>query len=173
MGLRYEFLFAAVPCFSWNRFVDPVMWGCTFALLGAAILGPQIYVTPIFGLTPTNWLEITLYTSGVLTSHPVIAWNIYKYDKVERIASSCSSAWFFSHRSYRDKTGMMRPCFEAAKPLYPLVSLFIISTTWAYLSPNFILKHDPRVFFMITGTIFSNFSVSWCALETCTSLPYS
>lgn len=136
------------------------MWGCTFALLGAAILGPQIYVTPIFGLSPTNWLEITLYTSGVLTSHPVIAWNIYKYDKLGKISSSCSSAWFFSYRSYRDKTGMMRSCFEAAKPLYPLVSLFIISTTWAYLSPNFILKHDPRVFFMITGTIFSNFSVS-------------
>lgn len=70
---------------------DPVMWGCSLALLFAAILGPQIYVTPIFGITPTVWLEITLYTSGVLTSHPVIAWNIYKYDKVEKIASRCSS----------------------------------------------------------------------------------
>lgn len=54
----------------------------------------------------------------------------------------------------------MRPFFEAAKPLYPLIALFIISTSWAYFSPNKIHVYDPRVFFMITGTIFSNFSVS-------------
>lgn len=53
----------------------------------------------------------------------------------------------------------MRPFLEAAKPLYPLIGLFFISTIWAYLSPNNILEHDPRIFFMITGTIFSNFSV--------------
>lgn len=45
------------------------------------------------------------------------------------------------------------------KPLYPLIWLFIISTCWALFSNNDILDKDPRVFFMITGTIFSNFSV--------------
>jgi ethanolaminephosphotransferase len=54
----------------------------------------------------------------------------------------------------------MRSAFEAGKPLYPLFGLFIISTCWAYYSPNNILNWDPRLFFMITGTIFSNFSVS-------------
>lgn len=57
---------------------DFVMWGCSFALLGAYVLGPRFYTTPIFGVTPTIWLELTLYTSGVLTSHTVIAYNIYK-----------------------------------------------------------------------------------------------
>lgn len=55
----------------------------------------------------------------------------------------------------------MRTFYEAAKPLYPLTALFLISTTWAYLSPNNILAWDPRIFFMVTGTIFSNFSVSF------------
>lgn len=53
----------------------------------------------------------------------------------------------------------MRPFVEAAKPLFPLISLFVVSTTWAYFSPNNIVSYDPRVFFMISGTIFSNFSV--------------
>jgi hypothetical protein len=67
-------------------------------------------------------------------------------------------------RSYRDKSGQMRSAFEAGKPLYPLIGLFIISNSWAYFSPNDILNYDPRVFFMITGTIFSNFSVSLALL---------
>jgi hypothetical protein len=66
---------------------------------------------------------------------------------------------FFIFRSYRDKTGKLRSFNDAAKPLYPLFWLFIISTIWAVHSPNHILDVDPRVFFMITGTIFSSFSV--------------
>lgn len=62
-------------------------------------------------------------------------------------------------RSYRDETGKMRTFNEAVKPLYPLVWLFVISNCWAFFSPNRILEFDPRVFFMITGTIFSNFAV--------------
>lgn len=57
---------------------DVILWSCTFALLGAYILGPKFYVTPMFGFTPTFLTEVILYTSGVLTSHTVIAWNIYK-----------------------------------------------------------------------------------------------
>lgn len=55
----------------------------------------------------------------------------------------------------------MRSFYEAAKPLYSLIGLFTISTSWAFFSPNRILDVDSRVFFMITGTIFSNFSVSF------------
>jgi len=117
---------------------DFVMWGCALALFVAYVFGPSIYVTPIFGFTPTFLVEILLYSSGIVSSWTVISWNIYK--------------------SYRDKTGHMRPFFEAAKPLYPLIALFVISTSWAYFSPNNILAYDPRVFFMITGTIFSNVS---------------
>lgn len=63
----------------------------------------------------------------------------------------------------------MRSFNEAAKPLYQLIGLFVISTSWAYFSPNEIHKVDPRVFFMITGTIFSNFSVSFHFIDWKTS----
>lgn len=55
------------------------MWSCSFTLLIAGIFGPQLFVTPIFGITPTVYVELIMYVSGLLTSHPVIAWNIYKY----------------------------------------------------------------------------------------------
>lgn len=61
-------------------------------------------------------------------------------------------------RSYKDKTGKMRSFFEAARPLYPLFALFLISSAWALFSANRILEKDPRMFFMMTGTIFSNIS---------------
>lgn len=139
---------------------DFVMWGCSLTLLFAYTLGPSFYVTPIFGLTPTHWLELTLYISGVCSSHTVIAWNIYKWEKISfLIIEMVLKIIYYDLRSYRDKTGQMRPFVEAAKPLFPLIGLFFVSTTWAYFSPNNILEYDPRIFFMITGTIFSNFSV--------------
>lgn len=137
---------------------DFVMWGCALTLFVAYVFGPSFYVTPIFGLTPTVLMEILLYSSGIVSSWTVIAWNIYKWEESSAKVTDATHQIFF--RSYRDKTGHMRPFFEAAKPLYPLISLFVISTSWAYFSPNNILEYDPRVFFMITGTIFSNVSVS-------------
>lgn len=58
---------------------DYVMWSCSITLILAGIIGPELFVTPIFGIKPTVYVEITMYSAGVLTSHPVIAWNIYKY----------------------------------------------------------------------------------------------
>lgn len=57
---------------------DFTMWGCSFALLFAFAFGPELYVTPIFGYTPTFLTEVLLYTSGAITSYPMIVWNIYK-----------------------------------------------------------------------------------------------
>lgn len=57
---------------------DFVMWGCAGVLFLAFAVGPSFYVTPIFGWSPTVLTEILLYTSGSLSSHPIIAYNIYK-----------------------------------------------------------------------------------------------
>jgi ethanolaminephosphotransferase len=57
---------------------DYVMISCSLALLIAGIFGPQIYVTPIYDIKPTLLVEISMYAGGLITSHPVIAWNIYK-----------------------------------------------------------------------------------------------
>jgi ethanolaminephosphotransferase len=53
----------------------------------------------------------------------------------------------------------MRPLVEAFRPLYPVMGLFVISTLWVVFSPNDIMQYDPRMFIMVTGTIFSNISV--------------
>jgi ethanolaminephosphotransferase len=57
---------------------DYVMWACSITLLVAGIFGPQLFVLEIFGHTVTFYVEIIMYLGGILTSHPVIAWNIYK-----------------------------------------------------------------------------------------------
>lgn len=57
---------------------DYVMWACSITLLIAGIAGPHLFVTPIFGYLPTLYVEIIMYVTGAITSHPVIAWNIYK-----------------------------------------------------------------------------------------------
>lgn len=82
-----------------------------------------------------------MYTSGSLTSHPIIIMNIYK--------------------SYKNKTGKMRPFLEAVRPLMPFVGFFIITSIWVLFSNNKISNLEPRCLFVIFGTVFSNFCVSF------------
>ncbi|KOB71854.1 Phosphatidyltransferase [Operophtera brumata] len=54
----------------------------------------------------------------------------------------------------------MRPFTEAVRPLVPLLMFFLLSSTWALFSPNDIINRAPRLFYVLTGTIFSNINVS-------------
>ncbi|OWR48307.1 ethanolaminephosphotransferase 1 like protein [Danaus plexippus plexippus] len=131
----------------WEKYNTGVMflpWGYDFTMLGSCILllvtsliGPSAWhVTLPGGLTPGVVFEIVLYFSAIITSQTVILWNIYK--------------------SYRDGTGKMRPFIEAVRPLFPLAIFFILSTAWALYSPNDVINKGPRLFYILTGTIFSN-----------------
>uniref|UniRef100_A0A023EUD9 Putative sn-12-diacylglycerol ethanolamine-and cholinephosphotransferase n=1 Tax=Aedes albopictus TaxID=7160 RepID=A0A023EUD9_AEDAL len=115
---------------------DFLMWGVSLTMAATGIFGPEIWQVPIFGVRPCLYFEMALYVSGLLTSHPIIAYNIYK--------------------SYRDKTGKMRPFGEAFRPMVPLFFLAIVSTIWAFLSPNSIVTLEPRMFIVLSGTVFSN-----------------
>lgn len=53
----------------------------------------------------------------------------------------------------------MRPILEALRPLYPFGLLFVITTLWVWYSRNQILDLEPRIMFVLFGTIFSNISV--------------
>lgn len=55
----------------------------------------------------------------------------------------------------------MRSFKEAMRPLWPLLSFIIIMLLWPFVSPNDIMEKDPRIMFMLSGTIFSNVSVSY------------
>lgn len=68
---------------------------------------------------------------------------------------------FELYRSYKKRTGKMRPFIEAIRPLIPFVSLFIITTVWILFSRNDVLSIEPRMMFLLFGTVFSNISVSF------------
>lgn len=60
----------------------------------------------------------------------------------------------------------MRPVLEALRPLFAFSVLMGISLFWAYKSPSNILEIDPRPVYLLTGTIFSNMSVSNMSLSS-------
>ncbi|CAH4037838.1 ethanolaminephosphotransferase 1 [Pieris brassicae] len=131
----------------WEKYNTGVMflpWGYDFTMIGSCILllvtsviGPQAWHVGLpGGLTPGIIFEVTLYLSAMLTSQTVILWNIYK--------------------SYRDKTGKMRSFTETIRPLIPLAVFFVLSSIWALYSPTDIINRGPRLFYVLTGTIFSN-----------------
>ncbi|CAH0702522.1 unnamed protein product [Spodoptera exigua] len=131
----------------WEKYNTGVMflpWGYDFTMIGSCILllvtsvfGPEAWHIPLPGnITPGVIFEFVLYFSAMLTSQTVILWNIYK--------------------SYRDKTGKMRPFSEAVRPLVPLFIFFALSSLWAIYSPTDIINRAPRIFYILTGTIFSN-----------------
>ncbi|XP_048480524.1 ethanolaminephosphotransferase 1 [Plutella xylostella] len=131
----------------WEKYNTGVMflpWGYDFTMIGSCILllvtsiiGPKAWHVPLpGGVSPGVVFELVLYVSAMLTSQTVILWNIYK--------------------SYRDKTGKMRSFTEAVRPLVPLVLFFLLSSYWALYSPTDIISRGPRLFYIVTGTIFSN-----------------
>lgn len=65
----------------------------------------------------------------------------------------------FPYRSYTEKTGKMRPFIEAVRPLQPFGGMFIITTIWVLYSPNRICETEPRLLFLLFGTVFSNICV--------------
>ncbi|KAJ8721597.1 hypothetical protein PYW07_002372 [Mythimna separata] len=153
--LRFQFLiwniFFNFYLTHWEKYNTGVMflpWGYDFTMIGSCILllvtsvfGPEAWHIPLpGGIAPGVVFEFVLYFSAMLTSQTVILWNIYK--------------------SYRDGTGKMRSFSEAVRPLVPLFVFFALSSLWAMYSPNDIINRAPRIFYILTGTIFSNINVS-------------
>lgn len=59
---------------------DFTLWGCTFALMLAFFKGVKFYSEPlIFGLNPTNIVELVTYLSPFLLNYPQVVYNIYKW----------------------------------------------------------------------------------------------
>lgn len=54
----------------------------------------------------------------------------------------------------------MRSPSEAMRPMWPFLAFFVMFMFWSHNSPNNIIDKDPRMVFILTGTIFSNISVS-------------
>lgn len=92
-----------------------------------------------FGIPLGLMLEFLLHVSA-LSSVPMVVVNIYQ--------------------SYKNKTGKMRTFVEAARPFFPFLTYLALFMFWIYKSPRHIMETDTRAVFLLTGTIFSNMSVS-------------
>ncbi|CAK9818620.1 Ethanolaminephosphotransferase 1 [Anthophora quadrimaculata] len=129
---------------SYNTGVLFLPWGYDVSMVGTIIVfiissigGHSAWKFVLPGDIPMGVMfEILLYVSAIVSSLPVVLWNIYK--------------------SYRDKTGKMRTFLDAVRPLLPLTVFFAISTIWVVHSPSNIIEQDPRIIFLTVGTIFSN-----------------
>ncbi|XP_044745518.1 ethanolaminephosphotransferase 1-like isoform X1 [Coccinella septempunctata] len=116
---------------------DFSMWGTIIVFAITGVVGHEFWQFRLEnGIKTATIFELTIYGSALLTNVPIIAYNIYK--------------------SYKEKTGYMRTFSEAIRPLVPVTILFVICTIWVLLSPTRILERDPRMIYLILGTIFSN-----------------
>ncbi|XP_076180132.1 ethanolaminephosphotransferase 1 isoform X2 [Ptiloglossa arizonensis] len=151
----------------WEKYNTGVLflpWGYDLSMVGTIIVftissigGHKAwkFISPC-GISVGVIFELLLHITAIAASLPVVLWNIYK--------------------SYRDKTGKMRTFLDAIAPLFPLGILFTISTIWVVHSPSNIVEKDPRIVFLMIGTIFSNICcrliVSQMSNTRCELLPW-
>ncbi|KAJ2940880.1 hypothetical protein O0L34_g10140 [Tuta absoluta] len=115
---------------------DFSMWASTFIFMLTGWKGTAFYKRYVFGsYTVANVFEWVIYGTGVFTNLPVSLYNVYK--------------------SYKLRTGKMRSFSEAIRPLWSLLSVFLVCTFWVHKSDN-LPDMDPRVLFLLIGTVFSN-----------------
>uniref|UniRef100_A0A8C0VF99 Selenoprotein I n=1 Tax=Cyanistes caeruleus TaxID=156563 RepID=A0A8C0VF99_CYACU len=68
------------------------------------------------------------------------------------------------YKAYKNNTLKHHSVYEILLPLVSPVLLFLLCTTWIFLSPTDILEVQPRLFYFMVGTAFANIS---CQLIVC------
>ncbi|XP_070556987.1 ethanolaminephosphotransferase 1-like isoform X2 [Ptychodera flava] len=131
----------------WEKYNTGVLflpWGYDVSQIGMTLV---YLITGVYGIecwkgAYFGWFEfrvlflLCVYAGTFLVTLPQSFYNVY--------------------RSYVDKTGKMRSFSESVRPLVSATILFSIATVWAYKSPYGILDNNPRLFFWLLGTSFSN-----------------
>ncbi|XP_047520227.1 ethanolaminephosphotransferase 1-like [Pieris napi] len=114
---------------------DFSMWASTFFFMWTGVKGTGYYKKYIFGsYTLANAFEWVIYGTGVFTNLPVALYNIYL--------------------SYKLRTGKMRNPLEAIRPVWSILSVFLVSSVWVHKSH--LVEIEPRGVFLLIGTLFSN-----------------
>ncbi|XP_003741479.1 ethanolaminephosphotransferase 1 [Galendromus occidentalis] len=90
----------------------------------------------LFGLPSGFYMETALHIGAVGLSLPVSLWNIY--------------------RAFKTKTLKQKSLWEGMRPLVSPTIFFALTTAWVLFSPTNILEAQPRVLFIMIGTLFSN-----------------
>ena len=113
------------------------MAGGALLYIITSIVGVETYKVHLpGGLNAAYVVEIAIYIGTFLLTIPVSLRNTYL--------------------SYTEGTGKMRPFMEAIRPLTSLIVQAILCWMWALLSKNDIVETDPRCFYYMSGTLYSN-----------------
>lgn len=113
--------------------------GMTFLFLSTWMFGQEVWFfrLPFFNNLPsTKVIEAAIWIFAIGLSVPPSVWNMYK--------------------AYVNKTFKQESVYEAIRPLLSTVYLFILQLIWIQRSPSKIMELEPRAFFWLTGTLFSN-----------------
>ncbi|XP_045455852.1 ethanolaminephosphotransferase 1-like [Melitaea cinxia] len=115
---------------------DFSMWTSTLVFFWTGVKGTVFYKRYIFGTyTLANAFEWLIYFTGVFANLPVSLYNVYQ--------------------SYKLRTGKMRSPAEAIRPLWSLLSMFIVCSIWVHKSER-LPDVDPRALYLLIGSLFSN-----------------
>ena len=85
------------------------------------------------------------FAGSIIATLPLPLYNVYKTYKIGKSKYSTFK--------------------EIIRPLLPLSTLFVVSVIWAFCSKSDVLAQDPRAYYYVVGTVFSNIAVSF--LTTC------
>lgn len=118
---------------------DLAQIGMTVAFLTTFIFGQSIWsfdTKPYLGFKLIQIVQFLIYTTSFGLSLPVSAYNLYV--------------------AYKTKKLKQNTFYEAMRPLFATTYLFLIQSIWIYVSKVNILELEPRAFYWLTGTLFSN-----------------
>uniref|UniRef100_A0A8C1WJ56 Selenoprotein I n=1 Tax=Cyprinus carpio TaxID=7962 RepID=A0A8C1WJ56_CYPCA len=110
-----------------------------------AVVGVEAWYKPVIGIVQYRDL-FTVMIVGCLfvVTLPMSLYNVFK--------------------AYRNSTLKHSSVYEALLPFFSPVLLFVLSTLWISLSPTDIIEKQPRIFYLMVGTAFSNVT---CKLIVC------
>lgn len=104
--------------------------------------GHSFWKFTVYGFTNGNLFEIATHMACYMLSIPVTVYNV--------------------NHAYRTTGLKYKSWSEVFRPLIPFLTLFAITVGWSFFSPNDVVNVQPRLFFLLVGTIFSNIAVSVC-----------
>ncbi|XP_022688567.1 ethanolaminephosphotransferase 1-like [Varroa jacobsoni] len=118
----------------WGYDVSQIFLTCTFLL--TFVYGHTFWKFTLLGYPSGLYMEAALHFGAAGLGLPVSLWNIYK--------------------GYQAKTLRHHSLWEGMRPLVAPTIFFALTTIWVLSSPTSILETQPRVMFVMIGTLFSN-----------------
>ncbi|XP_026055714.1 ethanolaminephosphotransferase 1 isoform X2 [Carassius auratus] len=110
-----------------------------------AVVGVETWYKPVIGnVHYRNLFTVLIVGCLFVVTLPMSLYNVFK--------------------AYRNNTLKHSSVYEALLPFFSPVLLFVLSTLWISLSPTDIIEKQPRIFYLMVGTAFSNVT---CKLIVC------